>query len=409
MTSPFRINLCLLLLTFGAGSLSAQESATDAFANGVDLLLSGQIDSLPIDNLGAIRAVQFDLEGWDFFNEHEKKSTTDGSLPLKRFRPITQSDILQVADDHWVFLLHEKQGFKIHLASVTSQGVPIESFLLHDHYGYLYEKTFRAFSYTQPVHYNQEEGAFEFYQLTYGYERNPTLDHPTQDPIYHQSFHRVGVNGQGQMELLLSEPTGNQIFRREYVELVSHEVAFQDFSLFAVSEKDQPQSAIWQAGFVTHGDMDSHDSITIQLEFEAPWANRFFFLHPAEGTTIVEVSQRHENILSFPGDGSTCSLTRWRRFRSTWRDLHCEDNFFQTVALDEREKRRFSEYTQAELAQAFEEACGDVHDMASQSLVMEPSPSYVQVVVDQIVLKIVFLNASGRQEKFILLQLAGGC
>lgn len=103
-TSPFRLQLCLLLLTFGVGSLSDQESATDAFANGVKLLLSEQIDSLPIDNIGVIRAVQLDLEGWQFFNEHEKKSTTDGSLPLKRFRPITQSDILQVADDHWVFL-----------------------------------------------------------------------------------------------------------------------------------------------------------------------------------------------------------------------------------------------------------------------------------------------------------------
>ena len=211
------------------------------------------------------------------------------------------------------------------------------------------------------------------------------------------------------MELLLSEPTGNQIFRREHVELVSHEVAFQGFSLVAMSEKGQPQSAIWQDAFVTHGDMDSHDSITIQLDFEAPWARRFFFLQPNEGTTIVEVSQRHENILSFPGDGSTCSLPRWRRFQSTWRDLHCEENFFQSVALDEQEKRRFSEYTQAELARAFEEECGDVPDMASQSLVMEPSPSYVRVVVDQIVLRISFLNASGRQEKFILLQLAGGC
>ena len=392
-----------------ASAASAQDAPSSVFANRMDSLLEGHLDVLAVDKLGAFQAVQFDLEGWQGFNDHEMKSTPDGRVALERFRPIVREDVISVNDNHWVVLLHEKQGFKVHLATISSEGIPLQGFLLHDHYGYLYEKTHRAYSFDEPVHFNLDEQAFEFYQLTYGYERIPSLEDPTQDPIYHQSFHRVGVNEAGEIELLLSEPAGNQLFRRKRVDFVPHELAFQEFSLVYVSEAGQRQTEIWPEAFVTHGDMDSHDSITIHMEFEARWGNRFFFLQPAEGTTIVEVAQRHENILSFPGDGSTCSLPRWKRFQSSWRDLHCEEDFFQTVSLDNDERKLFSPYTADELTQAFEKTCGQVPSMESLALVMEPHPDHVQVVVDCIVLRVRFLNDSGQRDKFIVLQIASGC
>lgn len=399
----------LLILTSIAGAASAQESASFVFVSRIDSLMDGHLDVLAVDELGTFQAVQFDIEGWQGFNDREMKDMPDGRVALERFRPIAREDVVSVNDNHWVILLHEKQGFKIHLATISSDGIPLQGFLLHDHYGYLYEKTHRAYAFDEPVHFNLDEHAFEFYQLTYGYERIPSLEDPTRDPIYHQSFHRVGVNDAGEIELQLSESAGNKLFRREHVDFVPHELAFLEFSLVYVSEAGQRQTEIWQEAFVTHGDMDSHDSITIHMEFEAQWDDRFFFLQPAEGSTIVEVAQRHENILSFPGDGSTCSLPRWKRFQSSWRDLHCEEDFFQTVSLDEEERKLFSPYTSAELTQAFEKTCGQVPSKESLALVMEPHPSHVQVVVDRIVLRVRFLNDSGQRDKFIVLQIASGC
>ena len=399
----------LLILVSVASVACAQEFHSLDFASRMDSLIHGHIDSLALTELGKFQTVQFDREGWQWFNEHEMKSAPNSQVFLDLVRPIVKDDIIGMNDHHWAVLLNEKKGSKIYLVTISSQGIPLEGFLLHDHFGYLYEKTFRSYSFEDPVHFNPEEQAFEFYQVTYGYERIPTLESPTQDPIYHQSFHRVGINEKGQIELRLSESTGNHIFRREHVKLVEHELAFQEFSLWYVSEEGQLQSEIWNEAFVTHGDMDSHDSIAIHLEYESRWNNRFFFLQPAEGTTIVEVSQRHENILSFPGDGSTCSLPQWKRFRSPWRDLHCEENFFQTVSLDSEERRKFSEYTQTELIQAFEEGCGTVPSMESLALVMEPHPDQAQVVVDRIVLRVRFINDSEEHYKFILLQLATGC
>ena len=176
-----------------------------------------------------------------------------------------------------------------------------------------------------------------------------------------------------------------------------------------MSEEGLPKSEIWKEEYVTHGDMDSHDSITIHLEFESQWDNRFFFLQPAEGTKIVEVAQRHENILSFPGDGSTCSLPQWKRYRSSWRNLNCEENFFQTVSLDREQRSLFSDYTQPELIKEFEKQCGKVPSIESLEMLMEPSPRNTQIVVDRIVLRIRFKNWSGTYDKFILLQISGGC
>ena len=400
----------LLLMSVSVASFAcAQEIQFLDFASHMDSLIHGRIDSLSLTELGKLQTVQFAREGWQGFNEHEMKDAPDGQVFLGLMHPIVQDDIVGMNDHHWAVLLHEKKGTKVYLATISSLGVPMEGFLLHDRFGYLYEKNFRSHSFEDPVHFNPAEQAFEFFQLTYGYERIPTLESPTQDPIYHQSFHRVGVDERGKIELRLSESTGNQLFRREHVNLVPHGLGFEEFSLWYVSEEGQLQSEIWDEAFVTHGDMDSHDSITIHLEFESRWDNRFFFLQPAEGTTIVEVAQRHENILSFPGDGSTCSLPHWKRFKSSWRDLHCEEDFFQTVPLDSEARTMFSEYTPSELMQAFEKECGKVPSMESLALVMEPHPSYTQVVVDRIVLRVRFLNDSGEHDKFILLQLATGC
>ena len=409
MKGAFHVKFLLLMLISVASGAYSQEFHSLDFASRMDSLIHGRIDSLALAELGKLQTVQFDKKGWQWFNEHEMKSAPDGQVFLDLMHPIVKDDIVSMNDHHWAVLLHEKNGPKIYLATISSHGVPLEGFLLHDHFGYLYEKTFRSYSFEHPVHFNPEEHAFEFYQVTYGYERIPTLESPTQDPIYHQSFHRVGIDERGQIEMRLSESTGNQLFRRAHVKLVQHELAFQEFSLWYVSEEGQPLSEIWDEAFLTHGDMDSHDSITIHLEFESRWNNRFFFLQPAEGTTIVEVAQRHENILSFPGDGSTCSLPQWKRFRSSWRDLHCEENFFQTVSLDSEERGLFSEYTQSELIEAFEEECGPVPSMESLALVMEPHPAQAQVVVDRIVLRVRFLNDSEEHDKYILLQLAAGC
>ena len=409
MPNPIRVIVILLILICFTNSISAQEANSSDFASNFYLLIDGQIESLAVDDLGFIRIVQFNNEGWEGFNKHEQESTKNGEISLDQFRPITKEDIISVKENHWVVLLHEKHGFKIHVATISTKGIPIEVFLLHDHYGYLYEKTFRAFSFSKPVHFNPVKKAFEFYQLTYGYERIPTIESPTKDPIYHQTFNRVGFNKNGKIDLQLSESTGQQLFRREFVKLVPHELAFQEFSLTYMSEEGVTQSEIWKEEYVTHGDMDSHDTITIHLEFESQWDNRLFFLKPTEGTTIVEVAQRHENILSFPGDGSTCSLPQWKRYRSSWLDLNCEDNFFQTVSLESEQRSVFSEYTQTELTKEFEKECGKVPSMETLQFVMEPSPRNTQIVVDRIVLRISFKNLSGIYEKFILFQISGGC
>ena len=114
---------------------------------------------------------------------------------------------------------------------------------------YLYEKNWRSFSFTEAVHYNPALQGFEFFQLTYGYEPIPTREHPTQDPIYHQSYHLVTVDESGHILLARSEPTGDRMFNREPSRFVQHEVAFQAFSLFTVHDDAVPRDAIWEEQF----------------------------------------------------------------------------------------------------------------------------------------------------------------
>ena len=95
-----------------ASAASVQDAPSSVFANRMDSLLEGHLDVLAVDKLGAFQAVQFDLEGWQGFNDHEMKSTPDGRVALERFRPIVREDVISVNDNHWVVLLHEKQGFQ---------------------------------------------------------------------------------------------------------------------------------------------------------------------------------------------------------------------------------------------------------------------------------------------------------
>ena len=129
---------------------SAQESPSSVFVSRMDSLMDGHLDALAVDELGTFQAVQFDLEGWQGFNDREMKDMPDGRVALERFRPIVREDVVSVNDNHWVILLHEKQGFKIHLATISFDGIPLQGFLLHDHYGYLYEKTHRAYASMSP-------------------------------------------------------------------------------------------------------------------------------------------------------------------------------------------------------------------------------------------------------------------
>ena len=153
-------------------------------------------------------AVQFEEADWAFFNAHEREDMEDGKVPLHRFRALVKEDVVALRDDLAVVLLHEREGWKVRVATFTPEGLPIQSFLLYDRYGYLYEKNFRAYSMNQPIHFNASENTFDFYQLMYGYEPIPTLDQPSQDPVEHQSFHQVAVNEEGLIELRYSEATG---------------------------------------------------------------------------------------------------------------------------------------------------------------------------------------------------------
>lgn len=400
------MRIFLLALLLGAHIARAQPVQTADFGEQLHRLLEGSLDSLSVSPSQAIPAVQFDAPGWAFFNAHEREELVDGQVPLGRFRPLVQADVVELRDDLAVVLLHERQGWRVRLATFTLEGTPIQSFLLHDRYGYLYEKNFRAYSFDRPVHFNAGEKAFEFYQLMYGYEPIPSIEQPSQDPVEHQSFHQVAVNARGEMELRLSETTGKRMFHRSQAHPVIHEVEFHELSVLTTSYAGEPESALWSETHLTHGDMDSHDTIAIPLSYGTPWEGRSFFLQPREGHSIVDVAQRHENVLVFPGDGTTCELSDWKRYRSPWKDLNAEELFFQTQSLEPGEASLFPAYTEAELEQAFASVCGaNPTDPSSP----EPSLGHFRVVVERIVIRVRFEGPSRSGAKYLILYVANGC
>lgn len=372
--------------------------------------MTGELDTLSLEGFGEVKAIQFSETGWEHFNANEQKGLLNFHIPMDRFRSIVMDDVVEIREDIVVLLLTEKKGFKVYLASFTQSGMPIESFLLHDHYGYLYEKNFRAYSFQKPIHFNERKNTFDFYQLIYGYERIPSIEDPTQDPIYHQSFHQVIVNDEGHIELVYSEETGKKMFSRALEIPVIHEVAFQELSILTVSDAGDPELALWSETFITHGDMESHDSLTIYLPYGAHWEDRFFFLQPSAGQIIIDVSQRHENVPVFPGDGSTCELQNWKRYQSPWKNLYHEEHFFQTISIDPVDQKRFPDYSYKELTAAFEAMCGSIDEMdGMEGLIAVPHPDSVRIAVDRIVLRIRFKGPNGEGSKYLILKVANSC
>ena len=400
------MRLLLLVLLLNAHWVKGQSSNTSHFAHDLHLLVDGDLDSVTVRHLGAMPAVQFEEADWAFFNAHEREDMEDGKVPLHRFRALVKEDVVALRDDLAVVLLHEREGWKVRLATFTPEGLPIQSFLLYDRYGYLYEKNFRAYSMDQPIHFNANENTFDFYQLMYGYEPIPTLDQPSQDPVEHQSFHQVAVNEEGLIELRYSEATGKRMFHRSTSPPVLHEVEFHEMSLFTTSHANEPESALWTEAHLTHGDMDSHDTISISLSYGTDWQRRFFFLKLRKGHSIVDVSQRHENVMTFPGDGTTCELTDWKRYTSPWIDLNCEGLFFQTEALDPGGETMFPPYSEKALREAFDATCGTHNDRPSGP---EPHVDRKRVVVERVVIRIRFEGPSGGGMKCLILQIANGC
>ena len=400
--------LCTLLavLVLSASLVQAQSTAPRGFGEQLNRLMDGGIDSLAVDGLGTISAVQFDAPDWAFFNAHEREGLEDGHVPLHRFQPLVTEDVVELRDRLTVVLLHERQGWKVRLATFTLEGQPIQSFLLHDRYGYLYEKNHRAYSLDDPVHYNEAEGTFDFYQLMYGYEPIPTLEQPSQDPVEHQSFHQVAVNGEGFIELRYSETTGKRMFHRSKEPPIQHEVEFHELSLFTLHHAGEPESALWPETHLTHGDMDSHDTIAIPLSYGADWQRRSFFLKPRDSYSIANVAQRHENVMTFPGDGTTCELTEWKRYTSPWSDLHCEEGFFQTETLNPGDDARFLSYTKEELQAAFSAVCGSGDVLPGSP---EPSPRHARVVVERVVIRIQFEGPYGSGLKYLILHIPHSC
>ena len=388
----------------------AQDPLNIDFSVALKQLINNQRDSLSLASFGEIPAKQFVQEGWELFNLREEKELQDGGVQMERFRPIIKEDVLELRGDFVVVLLHEPSGSTIRLATLKIDGTPIQSFILHDKYGYLYEKNFRAFSFQEPYHFNSEQNVFEFYQLIYGYEPIPDLESPTQDPIYHQSFHQLKVNELGLFELVYSEDTGDIMFRREKQAPLIHEVEFYELSILSVSDANRPESALWQEKHLTHGDMGSHDSIVIALNYGAQWDRRFFFLEPKVNYEILKVSQRHENVMMFPGDGTSCELHNWKRYISPWQDLHCEEHFFETLSYNSEELQRFPDYSAEELLAAFRLGCGnenvlgDYHETNSL-----PRLDNCKIAPARIIIRIEYSGPSGKGLKHLIFEIANSC
>lgn len=403
-----------LILLFQGHMLQAQEFQKVDFTQGIKQLMNHQVDSLSLKSFGYVSVQQFNQEGWEQFNLREQKDLKNGRVLMERFLPIVKKDVIEIRPDLVVVLLHEGSGSKIHVASLKMDGTPIQSFLLHDKFGYLYEKNFRSYSYTEPYHFNQLQNVFEFYQLTYGYDPIPYLNNPTQDPIYHQSFHQLMVNDQGYFELVYSsddfQETGDIIFRREKQIHAIHEVEFHELSIFTVSDENRPENALWSEKHITYGDMDSHDSIVIHLNYGAKWDRQFFFLEPRDNHHIIKVSQRHENVMMFPGDGTHCELQNWKRYRSSWKDLHSESNFFMTQTYEAEEGQRFPDYLPEELLAAFRSACGS-EDIAEEyrNIMSLPHPDHGRVAPTRIIIRVEFSGPLGTGMKYLIFELANSC
>ncbi len=401
--SPMRRALFCLMIGSFAFSMQGQSK----FSKNFQELMAGELDSLTLTE--DLPFQQFSGEGWTYFNEHENKANPSGKVAVDRFYPITKKDVIEIRDELIVVLLQEKDSRKIRVASLQADGTPIQSFLLYDHYGYLYEKNFRSYSFDEPYRYDPEQKRFSFYQLIYGYEPLPSLESPTLDPIYYQSFNHLHVDAAGQFVRSEFEASDTYMFSQDVSDLQVHEVAFHELSIQYVSDKNRPESALWPEVFITHGDMESHDSIRIEFALGTEWVDRFFFFQLRHGNQITEVVQRHENILFFPGDGDNCSLDDWKRYRSDWNEVYLEEGIFSLRELSQEERKRFVPYERAELLEAFEKECGPLPESPTFNGVGIPHPDEGIVVTDRIILRIRFEGPAGKGTKYLIFGLPNGC
>lgn len=406
----FRSHLTFYIVMVCAHLLNGQELKTTEFITAVKQLQSGDIDSLSLSYEGSLPIKQFQFEGWEYFNRHELKDIESDPLSASKFRSLVKEDIIQINDSCIVLILTKKSGWKKRIGTFNYSGDPIQSFLIHDHYGYLYEKNFRSFSFTEPFRYNATTNCFEFYQVIYGYEPIPLLENPTQDPIYLQSYHQLSITKAGEFQMVFSENAPDILFSRLAYTPKTHRVEYEDVSIIYVSNQNLPELELWTKTHTTFSDMESHDSVVIPLSYGAVWYDQFFFVDTAEEYSIVNVSQYHENVMVFPGDGTMCTLENWKRYRSSWEDLSYKNGFFSTKYYTASELSLFPNYDNDELYTAFSEACGEpVNDSTEYIGVATPDINYPKIVLHQVVVRITIEGPKGIEMKYLVFQTANSC
>ena len=406
----FSSHLTLYIVMGCAHLMNGQEVKTAEFIAAVQQLQSGEIDSLSLSFGGSLPIKQFQFEGWEYFNRHELKDIERDPLSASKFRPLVKEDIVQINDSCIVLILTKKSGWKKRIGTFDYRGAPIQSFLIHDHYGYLYEKNYRSFSFTEPFRYNTTTNCFEFYQVIYGYEPIPSLENPTQDPIYLQSYHQLSITKAGEFQMVFSENAPDILFSRLAYTPKTHRVEYEDVSIIYVSNQNLPELELWTKTHTTFSDMESHDSIVITLSYGAIWHDQFFFVDTAVEYSIVNVSQYHENVMVFPGDGTMCTLEDWKRYRSSWEDLGCKNGFFNTKYYTASELSLFPNYDNDELYSAFSEACGEPINNRTENIgVATPDINNPKIVLHQVVVRITIEGPKGIEMKYLVFQIANSC
>lgn len=398
-TLPF-ISTILFLFSFLVSSLSLESqninNATENFREDLERLISGEIDSLSLPENHNIRLQYFDIDGWQGFNESEKSNYPDGIISTTEFYPISRDEIISISQNRILLVLKMQNGWKTYAATFQTDGTPIEAFLLHNHYGYLYEKNYRAYSFDQPWRYNKSTEQFLFYQLIYGYEPIPSIEEPTKDPIYHQSFHQVEADDSGYFQVSTLNASRDYLFSREDRQSKIHTAEFFEFKIQTVSDANRPETELWSEEHLITADMESHDSLTVYLNYEADWSDQFFFIQTQGDYTVTDVSQSFENVMIYQQDGSICELNSWKTYRSPWTDLHLEDDFFSTQSLEKEQLSHFPEFSNKELLMEIQSKCDESANTESDH----------RIVTKRIFLKFNYSFPSGSSTKYLTLELA---
>ena len=94
MLLRIKLAACVVLAIGARSVLLGQEAGHVEFGQRLESVATGTCDSASVNDLGWITAIQFDQPGWEYFNEHEKKRLTNGTVDLSAFRPIQKEDIV---------------------------------------------------------------------------------------------------------------------------------------------------------------------------------------------------------------------------------------------------------------------------------------------------------------------------